>query len=82
MPTQRRATQPQRRFTPEALAALDRDACRKLVQVLLTETGSRVVGCGQVCCNGRFERDQLALDVDALRKRSHSRRSVWSLIVA
>jgi hypothetical protein len=43
MPTQRRATQPQRRFTPEALAALDRDARRKLVQVLLTETGSRVV---------------------------------------
>lgn len=43
MPTQRRPTQPQRRFTPEALAALNRDARRKLVQVLLTETGSRVV---------------------------------------
>ena len=43
MPTQRRATQPQRRFTPDALAALDRDERRKLAQVLLTETGNHIV---------------------------------------
>lgn len=39
----RRATQPQRRFSPDDLAALDRDDRRKLTQLLLTETGSRVV---------------------------------------
>ena len=43
MPAPRRATQPQRRFSPEALAALARDDRRKLVQVLLTESGNRVV---------------------------------------
>ncbi len=43
MPARRRATQPQRRFSPEALAALARDDRRKLVQVLLAESGSRVV---------------------------------------
>lgn len=43
MPAPGRATQPQRRFSPEALAALGRDDRRKLVQVLLTESGSRVV---------------------------------------
>jgi hypothetical protein len=43
MPAPRRATQAQRRFSPEALAALARDDRRKLVQVLLTESGNRVV---------------------------------------
>lgn len=43
MPAPRLATQPQRRFTPEALATLAREDRRKLVQVLLTESGSRVV---------------------------------------
>jgi hypothetical protein len=43
MPAPRRATQPQRRFSPEALATLARDHRRKLVQVLLTESGSGVV---------------------------------------
>lgn len=39
----RRATQPQRRFTSEDLAELDRDDRRRLTQVLLAETGSRIV---------------------------------------
>lgn len=42
-PPTRRATQPQRRFTPQDLAQLDRDERRKLTQVLLAETGSRIV---------------------------------------
>jgi hypothetical protein len=43
MPALRRATKPQRRFAPEALATLARANRRKLVWVLLTESGSRVV---------------------------------------
>lgn len=43
LPAARRATQPQRRFSPDDLAGLDRDERRKLTQLLLTETGSRVV---------------------------------------
>lgn len=39
----RRATQSQRRFSPADLAALDRAQRRKLMQLLLTEAGSRVV---------------------------------------
>ncbi len=42
LPAARRATQPQRRFSPDDLAGLDRDERRKLTQLLLTETGSRV----------------------------------------
>jgi hypothetical protein len=42
-PRRRRATQPQRRFGPSELAELSRAQRRKLCQVLLTETGARVV---------------------------------------
>lgn len=38
-----RVTQPQRRFTPADLAGLARADRRKLMQLLLTESGSRVV---------------------------------------
>lgn len=38
-----RVTQPQRRFSPADLATLSRAERRKLVQLLLTESGSRVV---------------------------------------
>ena len=42
-PPPRRATQPQRQFEPDELARTSREQRRKLCQVLLTETGSRVV---------------------------------------
>lgn len=42
-PPPRRATQPQRQFGPDELVETSRDQRRKLCQVLLTETGSRVV---------------------------------------
>ena len=42
-PPTRRSTQPQRRFGGEQLAETPREQLRKLCQVLLTETGSRVV---------------------------------------
>jgi hypothetical protein len=42
-PRARRATQPRRRFGPTDLAELTGAQRRKLCQVLLTETGARVV---------------------------------------
>ena len=42
-PPARRSTQPQRHFGREQLAATPREHVRKLCQVLLTETGSRIV---------------------------------------
>jgi hypothetical protein len=42
-PPARRSTQPQRHFGPEQLSETPREDLRKLCQVLLTETGSRVV---------------------------------------
>jgi hypothetical protein len=42
-PPPRRATQPQRHFGPDELASISREQRRKLCQVLLTETGSRIV---------------------------------------
>jgi hypothetical protein len=42
-PPRARVTQPQRRFTPNDLAELPRGDRRKLIQLLLTESGSRVV---------------------------------------
>lgn len=42
VPPARRATQAQRRLTPEGLAALPRDDRRKLMQLLLTDAGAHV----------------------------------------